>query len=193
MGGCTELGTSSTMVTGRQWLGTACLCGCMGQQGAAGSGFERWLQALDTMLVPAASRSHDHFGHENWDHQLKLAVAWNRVDMARSEIFTDERQWKVRLLGAALGRGAWRHPPTPAPGERCHGRPTGLRVGPAVSRVEAGGPGVCPSPPAGATPARPRAPGAQDAVTRRGPAPSPSPQSCTPSWRPPSSPTSPSS
>lgn len=115
MGGCTELGTSSTMVTGRQWLGTACLCGCMGQQGAAGSGFERWLQALDTMLVPAASRSHDHFGHENWDHQLKLAVAWNRVDMARSEIFTDERQWKVRLLGAALGRGAWRHPPPPPP------------------------------------------------------------------------------
>ncbi|VFV24180.1 transient receptor potential cation [Lynx pardinus] len=43
-----------------------------------------------------ASRSHDHFGHENWDHQLKLAVAWNRVDIARSEIFTDERQWKVQ-------------------------------------------------------------------------------------------------
>lgn len=54
---------------------------------------------------PAASRSHDHFGHENWDHQLKLAVAWNRVDIARSEIFTDERQWKVWPLGAALGAG----------------------------------------------------------------------------------------
>ncbi|VFV24182.1 transient receptor potential cation [Lynx pardinus] len=45
-----------------------------------------------------ASRSHDHFGHENWDHQLKLAVAWNRVDIARSEIFTDERQWKPSEL-----------------------------------------------------------------------------------------------
>lgn len=46
-------------------------------------------------MSPTASRSQDHFGHENWDHQLKLAVAWNRVDIARSEIFTDEWQWKV--------------------------------------------------------------------------------------------------
>lgn len=71
------------MVTGRQWLGTACLCGCMGQQGAAGSGFERWLQALDTMLVPAASRSHDHFGHENWDqidtYELSGGARINRI------------------------------------------------------------------------------------------------------------------
>lgn len=50
------------------------------------------------VLLPTASRSLDHFGHENWDHQLKLAVAWNRVDIAQSEIFTDEWQWKVRLL-----------------------------------------------------------------------------------------------
>lgn len=28
-------------------------------------------------------------------------MAWNRVDIAQSEIFTDERQWKVRLRGAA--------------------------------------------------------------------------------------------
>uniref|UniRef100_A0A8C4KZH2 Transient receptor potential cation channel subfamily M member 2 n=1 Tax=Equus asinus asinus TaxID=83772 RepID=A0A8C4KZH2_EQUAS len=64
-------------------------------------------QDVDVAILQAllkASRSHDHFGHENWDHQLKLAVAWNRVDIARSEIFTDERQWKVRLLGAALRR-----------------------------------------------------------------------------------------
>lgn len=52
------------------------------------------------VLFPAASRSHDYFGHENWDHQLKLAVAWNRVDIARSEIFSDERQWKVGLGGS---------------------------------------------------------------------------------------------
>lgn len=57
------------------------------------------------VLLPTASRSLDHFGHENWDHQLKLAVAWNRVDIAQSEIFTDEWQWKVRLPGAALRRG----------------------------------------------------------------------------------------
>ncbi|XP_028925185.1 transient receptor potential cation channel subfamily M member 2 isoform X2 [Ornithorhynchus anatinus] len=54
-------------------------------------------QDVDVAILQAllkASRNHDHFGHENWDHQLKLAVAWNRVDIARSEIFTDERQWK---------------------------------------------------------------------------------------------------
>ncbi|XP_023594837.1 transient receptor potential cation channel subfamily M member 2 isoform X2 [Trichechus manatus latirostris] len=54
-------------------------------------------QDVDIAILQAllkASRNHDHFGHENWDHQLKLAVAWNRVDIARSEIFTDEQQWK---------------------------------------------------------------------------------------------------
>ncbi|XP_040842632.1 transient receptor potential cation channel subfamily M member 2 isoform X2 [Ochotona curzoniae] len=54
-------------------------------------------QDVDVAILHAllkASRSHDHFGQENWDHQLKLAVAWNRVDIARSEIFTDEWQWK---------------------------------------------------------------------------------------------------
>ncbi|KAM4626692.1 transient receptor potential cation channel subfamily M member 2 [Discoglossus pictus] len=52
---------------------------------------------IDVAILQAllkASLSHDHQGHENWDHQLKLAVAWNRVDIARSEIFTDEHQWK---------------------------------------------------------------------------------------------------
>ncbi|KAF7473945.1 Hypothetical predicted protein [Marmota monax] len=54
-------------------------------------------QDVDVAILQAllkASRSQDHFGHENWDHQLKLAVAWNRVDIARSEIFTDQWQWK---------------------------------------------------------------------------------------------------
>ncbi|PNJ11386.1 TRPM2 isoform 3 [Pongo abelii] len=54
-------------------------------------------QDVDVAILQAllkASRSQDHFGHENWDHQLKLAVAWNRVDIARSEIFTDEWPWK---------------------------------------------------------------------------------------------------
>ncbi|KAM5275432.1 transient receptor potential cation channel subfamily M member 2 isoform 10-T14 [Hipposideros larvatus] len=56
---------------------------------------------VDVAILQAllkASRSRAHFGHENWDHQLKLAVAWNRVDIARSEIFTDERQWKPSEL-----------------------------------------------------------------------------------------------
>uniref|UniRef100_A0A8C3NF97 Transient receptor potential cation channel subfamily M member 2 n=1 Tax=Geospiza parvula TaxID=87175 RepID=A0A8C3NF97_GEOPR len=56
--------------------------------------------------VHAASRNQDHFGRENWDHQLKLAVAWNRVDIARSEIFTDDHDWKPSdlhpVMAAAL-------------------------------------------------------------------------------------------
>lgn len=66
---------------------------------------ELWLEAPDPYTSPAASRSHDHFGQENWDHQLKLAVAWNRVDIARSEIFTDEWQWKVGLWGSPRAHG----------------------------------------------------------------------------------------
>ncbi|XP_075140952.1 transient receptor potential cation channel subfamily M member 2 [Leptodactylus fuscus] len=52
---------------------------------------------IDVAILQAllkASLSHDQQGHVNWDHQLKLAVAWNRVDIARSEIFTDDHQWK---------------------------------------------------------------------------------------------------
>ncbi|XP_073414310.1 transient receptor potential cation channel subfamily M member 2 [Dendrobates tinctorius] len=52
---------------------------------------------IDVAILQAllkASLSHDQQGHENWDHQLKLAVAWNRVDIAKSEIFTDDHQWK---------------------------------------------------------------------------------------------------
>ncbi|OXB58661.1 hypothetical protein ASZ78_003628 [Callipepla squamata] len=54
-------------------------------------------QDVDVAILQAlfkASRNQDHFGRENWDHQLKLAVAWNRVDIARSEIFTDDYEWK---------------------------------------------------------------------------------------------------
>ncbi|XP_074859743.1 transient receptor potential cation channel subfamily M member 2 [Carettochelys insculpta] len=54
-------------------------------------------QDVDVAILQAllkAARSHDRSGRENWDHQLKLAVAWNRVDIARSEIFTDDHEWK---------------------------------------------------------------------------------------------------
>ncbi|XP_040269259.1 transient receptor potential cation channel subfamily M member 2-like, partial [Bufo bufo] len=54
-------------------------------------------QDIDVAILQAllkASLSHDQQGHGDWDHQLKLAVAWNRVDIARSEIFTDDHQWK---------------------------------------------------------------------------------------------------
>uniref|UniRef100_A0A670JDG5 Transient receptor potential cation channel subfamily M member 2 n=1 Tax=Podarcis muralis TaxID=64176 RepID=A0A670JDG5_PODMU len=66
-------------------------------------------QDVDVAILQAmlkASRYRDHLGHENWDHQLKLAVAWNRVDIARSEIFTDDHEWKPSdlhpMMAAAL-------------------------------------------------------------------------------------------
>lgn len=84
----------------------------------------------NTCSLHAASRNQDHFGRENWDHQLKLAVAWNRVDIARSEIFTDDHDWKVQphlccLVAQAYslsGLWVWRALLTLAvPGESCKG------------------------------------------------------------------------
>ncbi|XP_029457602.1 transient receptor potential cation channel subfamily M member 2-like [Rhinatrema bivittatum] len=54
-------------------------------------------QDVDVAILQSlmkASRSLDHKGNENWDYQLKLAVAWNRVDIAKSDILTDEKLWK---------------------------------------------------------------------------------------------------
>ena len=31
-------------------------------------------------------------------HQLSLALIWNRADIAKSEIFRDDRKWEVRIL-----------------------------------------------------------------------------------------------
>ncbi|XP_066475364.1 transient receptor potential cation channel subfamily M member 2 isoform X1 [Tiliqua scincoides] len=66
-------------------------------------------QDVDVAILQAmlkASRYRDNSGHENWDHQLRLAVAWNRVDIARSEIFTDDHEWKPSdlhpMMAAAL-------------------------------------------------------------------------------------------
>ena len=36
-------------------------------------------------------------GQQSWERQLELAVAWNRVDIAESEIFTEESKWKVGI------------------------------------------------------------------------------------------------
>uniref|UniRef100_A0AAV2J7V9 TRPM SLOG domain-containing protein n=1 Tax=Knipowitschia caucasica TaxID=637954 RepID=A0AAV2J7V9_KNICA len=41
-------------------------------------------------------------GAEDSQRQLELAVAWNRVDIANTEIFTDERQWKSEQLHSAM-------------------------------------------------------------------------------------------
>ncbi|XP_078085377.1 transient receptor potential cation channel subfamily M member 2 [Mustelus asterias] len=60
---------------------------------------------LDVAILQAllkASSSRGHQGQEKLDHQLKLAVAWNRVDIAKSNIFTDDKQWKPSHLHEAM-------------------------------------------------------------------------------------------
>lgn len=47
------------------------------------------------VCVPLVSRNEG--GQLSWERQLELAVAWNRVDIAESEIFTEESQWKVGI------------------------------------------------------------------------------------------------
>lgn len=47
------------------------------------------------VCLPLASRCSDSLEKQNKERQLELAVAWNRVDIAESEIFTEQSQWKV--------------------------------------------------------------------------------------------------
>lgn len=47
------------------------------------------------ICVSSASKAREPFGIHSWKRQLELAIAWNRVDLAETEIFTDERSWKV--------------------------------------------------------------------------------------------------
>ncbi|XP_068119761.1 transient receptor potential cation channel subfamily M member 2 [Hyperolius riggenbachi] len=52
---------------------------------------------MDVAILQAllkASHSMDYHGQENWDHQLKLAVSWNRPDIAQNQIFTEDWTWK---------------------------------------------------------------------------------------------------
>ncbi|XP_077072333.1 transient receptor potential cation channel subfamily M member 2-like isoform X3 [Siphateles boraxobius] len=58
---------------------------------------------VDVAILQAllkASRSDEHAGRQSWKRQLELAVAWNRVDIAQSEIFTEESQWTVLSKGS---------------------------------------------------------------------------------------------
>ncbi|KAM4796298.1 transient receptor potential cation channel subfamily M member 2-like [Rhinophrynus dorsalis] len=62
-------------------------------------------QGMDVAILQAllkASRSTDHYGQENWDHQLKLAVSWNRPDIADTQIFTEDWSWTPSDLYPAL-------------------------------------------------------------------------------------------
>ncbi|XP_037644765.1 transient receptor potential cation channel subfamily M member 2 [Sebastes umbrosus] len=49
-----------------------------------------------------ASRTSESLGIESWKRQLELAIAWNRVDIAETEIFTEESQWKSSDLHWAM-------------------------------------------------------------------------------------------
>lgn len=49
------------------------------------------------VCVSLASKS-----EESSERKLELAVAWNRVDLAESKIFTEERQWKVGIQHSSI-------------------------------------------------------------------------------------------
>uniref|UniRef100_A0A1A7X7P7 Transient receptor potential cation channel, subfamily M, member 2 n=1 Tax=Iconisemion striatum TaxID=60296 RepID=A0A1A7X7P7_9TELE len=60
---------------------------------------------LDVAILQAllkASRSSKSRGVESWKRQLELAIAWNRVDIAETEIFTESSQWKSTDLNWAM-------------------------------------------------------------------------------------------
>ncbi|XP_041921258.1 transient receptor potential cation channel subfamily M member 2 [Alosa sapidissima] len=60
---------------------------------------------VDVAILQAflkASRSEENAGQRGWERQLELAVAWNRVDIAESEIFTEESQWQSGDLHKAM-------------------------------------------------------------------------------------------
>ncbi|KAM4731283.1 transient receptor potential cation channel subfamily M member 2 [Anableps anableps] len=60
---------------------------------------------VDVAILQAllkASRTGESRGAESWRRQLELAIAWNRVDLAETEIFTEESQWKSSDLHWAM-------------------------------------------------------------------------------------------
>ncbi|XP_028249051.1 transient receptor potential cation channel subfamily M member 2 [Parambassis ranga] len=60
---------------------------------------------VDVAILQAllkASKTNESLGVEGWKRQLELAIAWNRVDIAETEIFTEESQWKSSDLHWAM-------------------------------------------------------------------------------------------
>ncbi|XP_056145143.1 transient receptor potential cation channel subfamily M member 2 [Lampris incognitus] len=69
---------------------------------------------VDVAILQAllkASRNSESLGREGWERQLELAVAWNRVDIAETEIFTEESQWKSSDLHQAMFSALVGHKP----------------------------------------------------------------------------------
>uniref|UniRef100_A0A8C5CJ59 Transient receptor potential cation channel, subfamily M, member 2 n=1 Tax=Gadus morhua TaxID=8049 RepID=A0A8C5CJ59_GADMO len=65
---------------------------------------EKMTEGLHTLNVRplVVSRNQETGARDSWQRQLELAVAWNRVDIAETEIFTEESQWKSRDLEQAM-------------------------------------------------------------------------------------------
>ncbi|XP_067370897.1 transient receptor potential cation channel subfamily M member 2 isoform X3 [Channa argus] len=60
---------------------------------------------VDVAILQAllkASRTSESLGVEYWKRQLELAIAWNRVDIAETEIFSEESHWKSTDLHLAM-------------------------------------------------------------------------------------------
>uniref|UniRef100_A0A671Z4B5 Transient receptor potential cation channel, subfamily M, member 2 n=1 Tax=Sparus aurata TaxID=8175 RepID=A0A671Z4B5_SPAAU len=60
---------------------------------------------VDVAILQAllkASRTSESLGIDCWKRQLELAIAWNRVDIAETEIFTEESHWKSSDLHWAM-------------------------------------------------------------------------------------------
>ncbi|XP_053732121.1 LOW QUALITY PROTEIN: transient receptor potential cation channel subfamily M member 2-like [Synchiropus splendidus] len=60
---------------------------------------------MDAAILHAlfkASRYNEPQGAEVWKRQLELAIAWNQVDIAKNEIFTEENQWTSSDLHSAM-------------------------------------------------------------------------------------------
>uniref|UniRef100_A0A8C3ASF2 Transient receptor potential cation channel, subfamily M, member 2 n=1 Tax=Cyclopterus lumpus TaxID=8103 RepID=A0A8C3ASF2_CYCLU len=57
---------------------------------------------IEWTVVSNASRTSETLGIESWKRQLELAITWNRVDIAETEIFTEESQWNSCDLHSAM-------------------------------------------------------------------------------------------
>lgn len=60
---------------------------------------------LSVSILPSASKTDESRGGESWKRQLELAITWNRVDLAKTEIFTEQSMWKVGLIQTTVPVG----------------------------------------------------------------------------------------
>uniref|UniRef100_A0A8C4FF86 Transient receptor potential cation channel, subfamily M, member 2 n=1 Tax=Dicentrarchus labrax TaxID=13489 RepID=A0A8C4FF86_DICLA len=69
---------------------------------------------VDVAILQAllkTSRTSESLGMDSWKRQLELAIAWNRVDIAETEIFTEESQWRSSDLHWAMFSALVGHKP----------------------------------------------------------------------------------